>query len=362
MPALHRIAERRRRACSSTPPATTPSSCTGEPISASVDLDPALLLPAVPHSMFDDPVRPSVLPQLARGWRGRPAVRGSRAGRDFSPRFALVSADGDGASIVLRLTDADAGLDAETSLTLTPSGLLLIEQAVTNRGDGDYVLERLDAVLPVPARAVESLDTTGRWAREKHPQRRGIQQGTWVRSGRHGRTGHDAPVVMAAGTAGFGWRTGEVWALHLGWSGDHESFVERLGERRHRARRRRAAAARRGRARPRRDLPRAHRLRRLVGRRPRRRERPLPRVDARPADASGHPAARGAEHVGGRLLRPRPRHPARSSPTRPRASAWSGSCSTTAGSRAAGTTAPASATGSSTRRCGPAASRRSSST
>jgi alpha-galactosidase len=193
-----------------------------------LDLDPALLLPAVPHSMFDDPVRPSVLPQLARGWRGRPAVRGSRAGRDFSPRFALVSADGDGASIVLRLTDADAGLDAETSLTLTPSGLLLIEQAVTNRGEGDYVLERLDAVLPVPARAVESLDTTGRWAREKHPQRRGIQQGTWVRSGRHGRTGHDAPVVMAAGTAGFGWRTGEVWALHLGWSGDHESFVERL--------------------------------------------------------------------------------------------------------------------------------------
>ncbi len=228
MPALHRIAEGGVSVLIDTTGDDPVVVHWGADVGG-LDLDPALLLPAVPHSMFDDPVRPSVLPQLARGWRGRPAVRGSRAGRDFSPRFALVSADGDGASIALRLTDADAGLDAETSLTLTPSGLLLIEQAVTNRGEGDYVLERLDAVLPVPARAVESLDTTGRWAREKHPQRRGIQQGTWVRSGRHGRTGHDAPVVTAAGTAGFGWRTGEVWALHLGWSGDHESFVERLG-------------------------------------------------------------------------------------------------------------------------------------
>ena len=80
----------------------------------------------------------------------------------------------------------------------------------------------------MPGQATESLDTTGRWAREKHPQRRAIEQGTWVRSGRHGRTGHDATAVIAAGTTGFGWRSGEVWALHLGWSGNHEAFVDAL--------------------------------------------------------------------------------------------------------------------------------------
>jgi alpha-galactosidase len=193
-----------------------------------VALDPALLAPAVAHSMFDDPVRPSLLPQLARGWRGRPAVRGSRAGRDFSPRFVLTATEGDETSLTLHLADPAAGLEAEVVLALTPSGLLLLDHTVRNAGDSDYVLERADAVLPVPAHATESLDTTGRWIREKHPQRRPIQQGTWVRSARHGRTGHDATAVIAAGTPGFGWRTGEVWALHLGWSGDHEAFVERL--------------------------------------------------------------------------------------------------------------------------------------
>jgi alpha-galactosidase len=113
-------------------------------------------------------------------------------------------------------------------IALTPSGLLLLDGELTNTGADDYVLDRFDLALPVPGQAVESLDTTGRWAREKHPQRRPIDQGTWVRSGRHGRTGHDATAVIAAGTSGFGWRSGEVWALHLGWSGNHEAFVDRL--------------------------------------------------------------------------------------------------------------------------------------
>jgi alpha-galactosidase len=191
------------------------------------EVDPALLAPAVARSMFDEPVRPSLLPQLARGWRGRPAVAGSRSGRDFSPRFVLTGIDGDESSLTLRMADEQAGLEAEVALVLAPSGLLVVDSTVRNTGDSPYALERADVVLPVPAQATESLDTTGRWIREKHPQRRPIQQGTWVRSGRHGRTGHDATAVIAAGTAGFGFRRGEVWALHLGWSGDHESYVER---------------------------------------------------------------------------------------------------------------------------------------
>src|SRR5579875_582880 len=194
-----------------------------------VDIDPALLTAAVPHSMFDEPVRPSLLPQLARGWRGRPAVRGSRAGRDFSPRFAVMAVEAAASRLTLRLADVEAGLEVEAVLEIAPSGLLLVDHLVRNTGDSDYALDRADVALPVPARATESFDTTGRWGREKHPQRRAVQQGTWVRTGRHGRTGHDAPAVVAVGTPAFGWRRGEVWALHLGWSGDHETFVERVG-------------------------------------------------------------------------------------------------------------------------------------
>jgi alpha-galactosidase len=200
----------------------------GAPLGADVP-DAALLSAAVPHSMFDAPVRPSLLPQRSRGWRGRPAVRGSRTGGTaFSPLLALTGVEEGEASLTLRLADALAGLEVAVRLALTPSGLLLLEGELRNTGGDPYALDRFDLVLPVPGQATESLDTTGRWAREKHPQRHPIDQGTWVRSGRHGRTGHDATAVIAAGTSGFGWRSGEVWALHLGWSGNHEAFVDAL--------------------------------------------------------------------------------------------------------------------------------------
>ncbi|WP_375388196.1 alpha-galactosidase [uncultured Amnibacterium sp.] len=199
----------------------------GAPLGPDVP-DAALLAASVPPSNFDEPVRPSLLPQLSRGWRGRPAVRGSRAGAAFSPRLEQTGVEATATSLELRLADLLAGIEVTIRLALQPSGLLLVDGRLTNTGTDAYALDRFDLVLPVPAHARESLDTTGRWVREKHPQRRAIDLGTWVRSGRHGRTGHDATAVIAAGTPGFGWRTGEVWALHLGWSGNHEAFVDAL--------------------------------------------------------------------------------------------------------------------------------------
>lgn len=183
---------------------------------------------AVARSSFDLPVRPSIAPQSSRGWLGRPAVRGSRDGHAFSPLFVLAQVSGGDADLHLQLEDESTGLRLQVAIELTPSGLLLTTSTLTNVGDTSYLVGGIDAALPIPDQAVEALDTTGRWAREKHPQRRRIDQGLWVRGGRHGRTGHDATAVLAAGTAGFGWGTGEVWAVHLGWSGDSETFLERL--------------------------------------------------------------------------------------------------------------------------------------
>ena len=78
-------------------------------------------------------------------------------------------------------------------------------------------------------------------------------------------------------------------------------------------------------------------------------------LPAGPAEHPRTPAAGRAQHLGGRLLRPRPRPADRRWPTRPPRSASSGSCSTTAGSAAAATTPPGSATGTSTRTSGPTA-------
>ena len=131
-----------------------------------------------------------------------------------------------------------------SDLTLHDGGLLELRHTLTNTGTGRYQLDELATVLPVPPDAIELLDLTGRWCREHHPQRRAIQQGTWVRTGRHGRTGHDSSLLVAAGTAGFGNRHGQVWATHLAWSGNHEQFADSLARRPDHDRRRRAARLR----------------------------------------------------------------------------------------------------------------------
>jgi alpha-galactosidase len=33
-------------------------------------------------------------------------------------------------------------------------------------------------------------------------------------------------MLLAAGTPGFGFRSGQVWAVHTAWSGNHATFAE----------------------------------------------------------------------------------------------------------------------------------------
>lgn len=197
--------------------------------------DLAILTEAVPPSAIDATVPTGLLPQASSSWRGRPALRGHRiadgaSGLDFSVRLRALHTAVNGNSAVITQEDADAGITVASTLTLHDGGLLELRHTVTNSGSSPFQLDELAAVLPVAADAVELLDLTGRWCRERHPQRRPVQQGTWVRTGRHGRTGHDSSLLFAAGTAGFGNRHGRVWATHLAWSGNHEQFADTLAD------------------------------------------------------------------------------------------------------------------------------------
>lgn len=198
--------------------------------------DLALLTEPITPSSVDANVPVGLLPQASSSWQGRPALRGHRItggvpGLDFSLRLRVVSAATDGSTAVgssatIVQADPDAGITVTSNLTLHPGGLLEMRHTATNDGTSPYQVDELATMLPVAPDAVELLDLTGRWCRENHPQRQAIQQGTWVRTGRHGRTGHDSSLLLAAGTAGFGNRHGKVWATHLAWSGNHEQFVD----------------------------------------------------------------------------------------------------------------------------------------
>ena len=185
--------------------------------------------------------RVAVLPQHAAGWLGRPGLLGSRAGQAWSVAFDRVTntveeagspawPDGPDGAIRVRSVGADepGELEVATELELLASGLLRVRASVRNLADAAYEVLHLEPALPVPAEAGELLDMTGRHTRERTPQRRPFDQGQWVREAWGGRPGHDAATVLCAGRAGFGFRSGRVWGVHVAASGCQRLSAEHL--------------------------------------------------------------------------------------------------------------------------------------
>lgn len=185
-----------------------------------------------PHSALDTSRWLGVLPDNGSGFTGTPAVEGWRAepSGTWAPRFTGWTLTADGTGLRLDGADDEAGLAVAVELDLTAEGLVRTRTGLTNTAGTPYVVSALRSVLPVGPEAGEVLDLTGRWIRERAPQRRPFLNGTWERAGRHGRTGHDATLLMVAGTPGFGFTSGTVWGVHLGWSGDTVHYAERTPE------------------------------------------------------------------------------------------------------------------------------------
>ncbi|SDR97898.1 alpha-galactosidase [Paraoerskovia marina] len=187
-------------------------------------------VPAVPPSSVDVPLRSRLVPLPADGWSGRPGLRGWRPDGERAAAYVGLQHRGSrsdvAGSVTVHLGDDAAGLEVEVTLTLGLSGVLESRTRVTNVGTSSYVLDGVVATLPLPARAGEILDLSGRWSGERRPQRVPVRDGAWTRETRHGRPGHDAPTVTVVGVPGFSFRAGEVWAVHHAWSGDTSVHVE----------------------------------------------------------------------------------------------------------------------------------------
>jgi alpha-galactosidase len=192
----------------------------------------------VAQNQLDVPWALTVLPTSGEGWLGTPGYAAHRAGGHAAPRWRAtlrggeLGEGGEGGGAEVRATASDVGVEVVLRYRMDAHGVLTVDATLTNSSADEVPLDlaALRVLLPLPARADEVLDLTGRWCRERSPQRHSLGDGTWLRTGRRGRTGHDATLLMVAGTADFGFRTGEVWAAHVAWSGNHEHLVERLPE------------------------------------------------------------------------------------------------------------------------------------
>jgi alpha-galactosidase len=175
---------------------------------------------------------PAVIPEQSAGWMGTPGLEGHRDGRVFSTSFVKNRTSFAGTwdaeqSVICDALDRLAELTVRVVIRLSPAGVAQMRATVTNIAtDTRYTLNSIRLVLPVPVEAQELLDFGGRHLRERSPQRQRFPVGTHLREGRRGRTGSDATLLLCAGTEGFGFQRGEVWAIHTAWSGNHATFAE----------------------------------------------------------------------------------------------------------------------------------------
>jgi len=203
-------------------------------------LDTAALA-SVGHNAPAVPIRVPVIPEARTGWMGRPGLVGWReGGPGWAPRLQVdrVSTDAEDlaredAAIVagpgtwwITMSDTRCGLEVVLELDLLATGLLRIRTTLRNIAESTYHLEELSVALPLPPQAREVLDFSGRWSRERIPVRTPLDLGCRLHEGRHGRTGFDAAPLMMAGEPSFGFRSGQVWGAHVGFSGNHRLWVE----------------------------------------------------------------------------------------------------------------------------------------
>jgi alpha-galactosidase len=205
--------------------------------------------PALLNNSLDVARHFTVWPTEADGWSGTPAHHGHLAGAATTPRLTTTAVThrqdaAGGGELTITLADRVAGVDITVGYRLEPSGVLGVHAELSRRagatGPADganpaadptpYDLAQVVTLLPVPRRATEILDFTGKWSRERSPQRRPLGHGTHSREVRRGKPGLDSPYLLTVGTPGFGFASGEVWAVHVGWSGDQRYLVEHLPE------------------------------------------------------------------------------------------------------------------------------------
>lgn len=187
--------------------------------------------PSATGGTIDTPAITSIITEPSSGWPGTPGLTGSRNGQAWTTAFRVTGYDlatTDAGDLTTRwyATDTDAALTITLTITLLVTGIVRAHAAVTNAGDTPYQVDHLGIAFPFPAEATEALDFTGRWARERAPQRRPLTVGTHLREAVRGKPGHDAPYLTVVGEPHFGFRHGEVRAFHLAWSGNQRIAID----------------------------------------------------------------------------------------------------------------------------------------
>lgn len=218
-------------------------------IACAVGAPPSLLYwgPALGKNVSGDEIARLALPQGMHGVAdvalplslameaglGHPMVQGlaaHRAGKDWGSLFRVAKVEPlpKGARLICR--DEQTRLGLEYRIDLDPeTGVLRIASTLTNYGATQLDLNDMaTACLELPQSMTDVIGFTGRWTQEFGRERITRMSGSYVRENRSGRTSHFSYPALLLATADTNESAGEVYGLHLAWSGNHRLRVDTL--------------------------------------------------------------------------------------------------------------------------------------
>ncbi|CAN5217502.1 alpha-galactosidase [soil metagenome] len=205
----------------------------GSQLAADCDLDLLTRLQEKPEAPAS-PARPPAItltPLLGAGFSGRPGLSAHREGKAWATwtRIAEVRRPGPGAVEIESIDEAN-GICLIHRVTLARDGdVLRARTSLINRGGAILTVDACDApTLPIPAAVSHWTMFEGRWAGEFHTRRIERAMGAVSRENRRGRTSHDAYPAILAEVGPCTEQAGELFGLHLAWSGNHRLWAETL--------------------------------------------------------------------------------------------------------------------------------------
>lgn len=188
--------------------------------------DAASLVRPVANGRLDVDIPLTLMAEPGHGLFGTPGIEGHRQGLDGSPMFKTVNVERQGQALTILAEDELAGLRLVSEINLDTSGVLVVRHGVTNLRTQAWQVERLAVTLPVAERARDVMAFHGRWIREFQPHRLTLEHDSFVLESRRGRSSHEHFPALMTGTSAFSEMQGDVWGVHLGWSGNHRLRAE----------------------------------------------------------------------------------------------------------------------------------------
>jgi len=184
----------------------------------------------VPHGVLDQQEPLVLLPETGLGFVGTPGIELHFDGADCVTAFRLVEVSAGPSAARLGYRDALLPIFLEVEIAIDPaSDVVSVHSRLRNDGDREVTLQWLAAAsFPIPGGCDELLAFEGRWCREFNEARLRLGSGAWSSESRAGRDSHHSFPGVIVGRPGFDADGGEVYGLHLGWSGNHRVLVERL--------------------------------------------------------------------------------------------------------------------------------------